>query len=96
MIYIDSDYKCYTEPAEGLTAVETNLFDGKCKEFIEGYRYVPAGHVWMREDGYQFSGEMVAPWKDYRLLVAAQYEADVVEMKDMTEALNTLGVSIDG
>ena len=41
-IYIDSDFKCYTSPGEGLTAVETDAFDGKCRQYIEGYRFVPA------------------------------------------------------
>ena len=29
-IYIDSDYKCHTTTADGLTAVETDVFDGMC------------------------------------------------------------------
>ena len=33
-IYIDSDYKCHTEPAEDRTEVETEFFNGKCKAFI--------------------------------------------------------------
>ncbi len=76
-IYIDPDFKCYTSPAEGLTEIETDVFDGKCAAFIEGYRLVPEGEVWTRSDGVEFPGEMVAPWKDYNVLVAyqEQYEA---------------------
>ena len=97
-IYIDSDYKCHTEAADGLTAVETNFFDGKCKTFIEGYRYVPHGQIWTREDGVVFAGEMVAPWKDYAGLAAAQagYEEAAAELQDMQEALNLLGVDANG
>lgn len=29
-IYIDSDYKCHVSHGDGLTAVETDAFDGKC------------------------------------------------------------------
>ena len=29
-IYIDSEYKCHVSPGEGLTAVETDSFNGKC------------------------------------------------------------------
>ena len=54
-IYIDNDYKCHTSPADGLTAVETDAFDGKCRQFIEGYRFVPAGETWTRKDGQVFS-----------------------------------------
>ena len=71
-IYIDSDYKCHTSPADGLTAVETDTFDGKCRQYIEGYRFVPAGETWTREDGQVFHGEMVAPWRDYELLAELQ------------------------
>ena len=71
-IYIDNDYKCHTEPAEGLRAVEINGFNGKCTAYIEGLRYVPAGETWTREDGKVFTGEMITPWKDYALLEAAQ------------------------
>lgn len=95
-IYIDSDYKCYAEAAEGLTEVETPFFDGKCREFIEGYRYIPAGQTWTRSDGRTFEGEMVTPYKDYRILASAQYDADRVEFKDMTDALNLLGVDVNG
>ena len=67
-IYIDNDYKCYTSPGEGLTAIETDAFDGKCRQFIEGYRFVPAGDRWILPDGSFFRGEMVSPWRDYSLL----------------------------
>lgn len=71
-IYIDSDYRCHTADAAGRTAIETNFFDGKCAEFIEGYRYVPSGETWTRWDGEVFTGEMVSPWKDLGEAYAAQ------------------------
>ena len=71
-IYIDNDYKCYTSPADGLTAVETDAFDGKCRQYIEGYRFVPAGESWEREDGEVFYGEMFSPRRNYELLVELQ------------------------
>lgn len=71
-IYIDGDFKCYTAPAEGRTATETSCFDGKCAAFIEGYRFVPAGQSWAREDGVVFQGETAAPFKDSAVLEAAQ------------------------
>ena len=71
-IYIDSEYKCYTSPGDCLTAVETDAFDGKCRQFIEGYRFVPSGESWTREDGQVFQGEMVAPWRPYENLVELQ------------------------
>ena len=71
-IYIDHDYKCHTSPADGLTAVETDAFDGKCRQFIEGYRFVPIGCTWVRKDGAEFTGEMIAPWRDYSILAELQ------------------------
>lgn len=71
-IYIDSEFKCHISDDGTMTSVETDVFDGKCKEYIEGFRFVPSGAVWMRSDGVSFRGEMISPWKDYAKLDAAQ------------------------
>lgn len=71
-IYIDSEFKCHVSPADNMTAIETDFFDGKCDTFIEGYRFVPSGQTWTRKDGVTFEGEMIAPWKDYQFLETAQ------------------------
>ena len=94
-IYIDSDYKCHTYPGDGLTPVETDAFDGKCRQFIEGYRFVPTGQSWTREDGQVFTGEMIAPWRDYAILAEFQalYEEEQARQADMEAALDVLGVS---
>lgn len=94
-IYIDNDYKCHTSPGDGLTAVETNTFDGKCRQFIEGYRFVPDGESWTREDGHTFTGEMIAPWRDYAILAELQalYEEEQARQADMAAALEILGVN---
>lgn len=80
-IYIDYDYKCYvSDPDDLLRAVETDVFDGKCQTYIEGYRFIPEGEVWIREDGAAFHGQMVAPWQNMAILQAAQrqYELDLL------------------
>uniref|UniRef100_UPI003FEEB2EE hypothetical protein n=1 Tax=Candidatus Limivicinus sp. TaxID=3030905 RepID=UPI003FEEB2EE len=99
-IYIDSDYKCYTSEADGRRAIETDDFNGKCTEWIESFRFVPAGETWTRGDGEVFNGEMIAPWKDLgeaytaqaayleQLLAAAQ-----AQTTDMQAALEVLGVT---
>lgn len=84
LLYIDTDYKCYTAPAEGRRAVETTAFDGKCAAYIEGYRFVPAGETWVREDGAEFTGEMVAPWKPWEELDAAQREYEREQYQEIT------------
>lgn len=60
-IYLDKDYKCHLENDGNMTAAETDAFEGKCREYIEGFRFVPEGHTWTREDGKAFRGEMIAP-----------------------------------
>lgn len=97
-IYIDNDYKCHASPADGLLAVETDYFYGKCSTFIEGYRYVPEGETWTRSDGVQFTGVMIAPWKPYSELAAAQrgYDEAMTEAADMLAALEILGVTVNG
>ena len=94
-IYIDRKYKCHTSPADGLTAVETDAFDGKCRQYIEGYRFVPGGEIWTREDGQVFVGGMVAPWRPYEILAEFQaiYEEEQAKKADMAAALEILGVS---
>lgn len=73
-IYVDSDFKCHLTDDGTMTAVETAAFDGKCDTYIEGYRFVPGGKTWVREDGVEFAGEMVAPWKPWKELDEAQRE----------------------
>lgn len=88
-IYIDNDYKCHTSTGDGLTAVETDAFNGKCSHYIEGYRFVPAGETWTREDGEVFHGEMVAPWRDYSLLEEFQaiYEEEQAKATEEIAAI---------
>ena len=85
IIYIDNDYKCHTSPADGLTAVEMDFFDGKCRQFIEGYRFVPFEQSWTREDGQVFTGEMIAPWRDYGILSEFQEVAQEEQAKATEE-----------
>ena len=93
-IYLDSDYKCHISGDDTMTAVETAAFDGKCDTYIEGYRFVPGGKTWVREDGVEFSGEMVAPWKPWQVLEEArrEYERQLIleyeaALQEIEEAL---------
>ena len=91
-IYIDSDYKCHTSPGDGMTAVETDAVDGKCRQYIEGYSFVPSGESWVREDEEVFTGEMVTPWRPYEILAEFQaiYEEEQAKQAETQEALNIL------
>ena len=86
-VYLDSDYVCHITDDGTMKEAETDFFDGKCAAFIEGYRFIPAGESWTREDGVVFQGEMIAPAKDYNRVmidVALDYldddEAESVAM----------------
>lgn len=95
IIYLDSSFICHLTDDGTMRAVETDVFDGKCKPYIEGYRYVPEGETWVREDGTEFVGIMVSPVTDSSLLEIAQqqYEEDQAQMLDMQNALEILGVN---
>lgn len=95
-IFIDSDFKCHTTNTGNTFAqVETDAFDGKCDAFIEGYRFIPEGESWTRSDGSVFYGEIIAPWKSFDELDAAQRQYEREQLADMRAALNLLGVSVD-
>lgn len=91
IIYIDGDFKCHVSAAEGRREIEIGFFNGKCPEWIESFRFVPAGETWVREDGEVFKGEMMAPWKDlsnayiaqaaYVTAQNTQYEAALSEIE---------------
>ena len=85
IIYIDSDYKCHLSNDNTLRAIENEFFDGKCNTFIEGYRFVPSGETWTREDGTVFTGEMISPWKSHSELDQAQreYEKELYEQQKL-------------
>ena len=100
-LYLDADFRCHLSGGAGMTEIDTELFDGKCPAYIEGYRYVPPGERWVREDGVVFRGEMIAPWKPWEELddaqrdyerqqlvaLAAENEALVADMAQMVEEI---------
>lgn len=59
-VYIDDDFRCHAEPAEGLRAVETDMFDGR-EHLIGYYRLIPDSESWTRADGVVFGSGMIAP-----------------------------------
>ena len=89
-IYIDSVFKCHVSAAEGRREIETSFFDGKCEEWIESYRYVPAGEIWVESNGVMFHGEMIAPWKDLSDAYAAQAAYVTAQNKQYEAALTAI------
>ena len=97
VICVDKDYKCHVSGDSTMTEIETDAFDGKCAEYIEGFRYVPEVKTGTRLDGVVFTGVMVAPWKPYSELDDAQreyerrqYEAARVAYAALEDGLNSI------
>jgi hypothetical protein len=81
-MYLYLDGQCMAHARQDEQSARTpwedrsGVFAGKCDAFIEGFRIVPEGQTWTREDGAAFSGLMIAPAADPKELLAAQTEAD--------------------
>lgn len=87
-IYIDNEYKCHVSNDGNMREFDLPFFDGKCTEFIEGYRYVPSGETWTRGDGEVFTN-MVAPWKLYTKLYKVQLEYEVAQYEAALSEIET-------
>lgn len=94
-IYLDNDYKCHLETDGTMQEITDTFFDDKCRVFVEGYRCLPQGQTWTREDGEVFTGKMIWPWREFSLLeeFQRQYEEMLAQQEDMRAALELLGVS---
>lgn len=84
-IYIDKDFRCFAEPGEGMEAVQTDFFDGKAPGYIEGYRFIPAGHSWTGEDGTVYRGEAAFPVTDWEALDKIQREYEREQIPALTD-----------
>ncbi len=75
-IYVDSLYHCHRIDDGTMTAVETEVFVGKCDAYVEGYCYdTSKGYV------------QVYPWKPYSELEVAQIEYELQMLADYESAL---------
>lgn len=94
IIYLDSEFKCHIIDNGTMKAIETEVFNGKCDAYIEGYRFIPTGESWTRSDGVVFNGEMISPWKEYGDLDAIQREYERQLIFEYEEALKIVGVEL--
>lgn len=85
VLYIDKYFKCHMTNDGTMTEVQSDFFDNKCTEFIEGYRFIPEGEKWTRVDGVVFEGEMIAPWKPFHELekIQREYEKKLYEQQKL-------------
>ena len=91
MIYLDENFMAHPEQDTETTRVPwadgNGFFAGKCGAFIEGYRVVPGGRTWTRQDGAEFAGLMIAPMENPAALQAMQAEADGVTIAELDQAV---------
>ena len=80
-IYLDSDFKCHITNSGNMLSIETDFFDGKCDDYIEGHIFVPVGYPWTRSDGKIFYNGMIKKWQNYYELEKKQqnYETDLLK-----------------
>ena len=86
-VYLDSNFLCHLNNNGGYTEYNLDDFNDMCETYIEGYRVIPEGCTWVREDGIQFHGFMVTPARPYNELQIAQdqYEKDNNKMQDLND-----------
>ena len=83
LIYIDKEYKCHASNDGTMREFDLAFFDGKCVEFIEGYKYIPPNETGTEIDG------MLAPWKDDSKLEIAQLR---YELADADAGMREVGI----
>lgn len=93
LVYIDNDFKCHVDNDGTRKAIETTIFDGKCKEYVEGYMFIPDGCEWTREDGMKFYGEMAIPHRMYNEL--SEIQAAVDRATESLRIIEKVGITIE-
>lgn len=78
------NHHCHTSNPDGIyTEIETEFFNDKCDEFVEGYCY---------DDSRGYPA--IYPWKDYNELDNAQREYEKALIAEYAAALQTVGVKV--
>lgn len=88
-IYIDSEYMCHLENADGRTEVQTDVFDGVVDGAIPYYRYIPDGAEWTNGKGRVFHGLFIQA-TDSKMIDRITTQSII---GDMQSALTVLGVT---
>ena len=93
-IYIDSNFMCHTTNDGTMVEVQTGALDDFCNNAIEVVRFIPQGQECIRPDGRVLHGEFIQITDTNRFnAYQRQYIEDQVQMSDMQNALEILGVS---
>lgn len=88
-IYLDDNYMCHLENADGLVEIQTDVFDGTVDEVIPYYRYIPQGEEWTNSKGTVIRGLFIQA-TDSEAINRITQQAYI---DDMQTALAILGVT---
>lgn len=88
-IFLDSDFMCHLENAQGRTPIETDVFDGIVDAAIPYYRYIPQGEEWTDSKGRVLHGLFIQA-TDSTTIDRITMQAYIA---DMQNALALLGVT---
>ena len=88
-IYLDADFMCHLEDAQGRQAVETDVFDGIADAAIPYYRFIPQGEEYTDKKGRVFHGLFIQA-TDSNAIDRIMLQETIA---DMQNALALLGVS---
>ena len=92
-IYIDNNFLCHLDNDGTRRSFDVPYFDGKCRTFIEGCCFIPAGESWTDGYGKTFYGEIIIPIKLPIILekVQQQYEINEINyLADLGELIEDL------
>ena len=79
-IYIDGNFICHTEKAEGRMTVETEALDHVCDAALRYYVYVPVGSVYKKGNGVTVNGEFIQCVNSEKA-ASAQLEHEIAQIK---------------
>lgn len=91
-IYLDFDFICHADYAEGRTPVETAALDNVCDAALPCYIYVPEGKSYTKPNGNTVKGEFVQCFDSRAAdLIRVQYEAQLAAAAAAyTEGVNSI------
>ena len=93
-IYLDSNFMCHIVNDGTMTEIQTDALDGLCNNAIELIRFIPQNEIWIRPDGKIIYGEFIQATNSAKIdAYQRQWHEDTIQMEDMQNALEILGVN---
>ncbi len=84
-VYVDENWHCHVENADGRQAVEDEFFNGRAPEVIEGYICILGDNVERTITPWRLLSELDAIQHEYEQKLLAQYEAALSAIEQALE-----------